>query len=230
MARARASRVNGSRRSDSVASNTRRPSSWFSMWTDAVSPGVAAFQVALVHAQERETCSSLAIPPCSTGPAVVADDVGAALAPRVLVTSATGGQPLVAVEAVVEADRVEAVAEGAQVGQQPDRPVGRRAGAPRHQRADLLVERNGGVAEVVLAAEAHEPGAARQQPAGDEVRQLAQVEVGQGDPVGELLLAHREAPVAHRAGVDRAGGPGGALTPRPLEQERPARHARRGCR
>ena len=72
--------------------------------------------------------------------------------------------------------------------------------------ADGVGERDGGVAEVVGAAEAHEPGAGLDEAAAEQPRQLVEVEVGHRDPVQQLVAADREAAVADRADVERAVG------------------------
>ena len=96
-------------------------------------------------------------------------------------------------EAVVEAHGVEAVAEGAQVGEQADRALRRAAEAFGDQRAHCVGQRHRGISEVVAAAEAHEPWARAHQTAPEQVGQLVKVDVGHRDPVAELVQAHGEA-------------------------------------
>ena len=96
--------------------------------------------------------------------------VGVALAPRRVRDLGDDGLEALAArrEAVVEAHRVEAVPERARLGEQPHRAAGVGAGAPGDERADRVGERHGRVAEVVGAAEAHEPRPARDEPAAEQ--------------------------------------------------------------
>ena len=105
-----------------------------------------------------ETWSFLSSSSLSTGPSSLAagEHVGVALSPGdVLDLGDDRLDPLAGgVEAVVEADRVEGVAEVAQAGEQADRAGGAGAGLGLDGVADALVERPRRVAEVVGAAEA----------------------------------------------------------------------------
>ena len=105
------------------------------------------------------------------------EDVGVALSPGdVLDIGDHSFHPLAgAVEAVVEADRVEGVAEVAQAGEQADRAGGARAGLGLDRVAGALVQRPRRVAHEVGAAEAGRGAAAgRPERVGVEhARQLA---------------------------------------------------------
>ncbi len=83
-------------------------------------------------------------------------------------------------------------------------PPGSRAGALRDERAHGVGERLRRVAEVVGAAEAHEPRPTRDEPPAEQAGKLVEVDVEQRQAMAELALADREAAVADRALVDRA--------------------------
>ena len=112
-----------------------------------------------------------------------------------------------AVEAVVEADRVEGVAEVAQAGEQADRAGGAGAGRGLDGVERALGERAPRVAEEVGAPE---PGrrrsAGREQREGIEhLRQLDEVEVHEEEPVAKAVLDRLEAPVPDPALVHGRG-------------------------
>ena len=65
-------------------------------------------------------------------------------------------------------------------------------------------QRHARVAQVVAAAEAQQARAPGDQPAAQQLRQLVEVEVGEGQPVAELLRGLGAA-VADRAVVEAAG-------------------------
>jgi spermidine/putrescine transport system ATP-binding protein len=107
---------------------------------------------------------------------------------------------------VVQADRVEVVAEVAQVREQPDR-------APRpHARLALdgvayrLVQRLARVAVEILPAEPADGGSARRpEPVPvEEPGQFREVDEREEDTVAELVAARAEAPVADPAGIEAA--------------------------
>ena len=136
-----------------------------------------------------------------------AQHVGVALAPRRV--GDLGDDRLQAlaraVEAVVEADGVEQVAQAAQVGQQPHRAARARAGALGDERADGVGERDLGVAEVVGAAEAHERRVRRRPQPGraDALGDRVEVEVGHEHAVAEAMVDRLQAPVPDPALVER---------------------------
>lgn len=111
-----------------------------------------------------------------------------------------------AIEAIVEADRVEHVAEVTQMGQQPDRALGALAGVRLHAVAHGLVQRNARIAQIVAAPELRQAGAPhRPQPASCEhLIQLGQIQVHQEQAMAKVQRLGHEAPVPHPAGIDRA--------------------------
>src|SRR5579875_2729294 len=108
-------------------------------------------------------------------------------------------------EAVVEADGVKAVAEGAQVGEQSHRARRSPAELVLDPLADRLIKRLRPVPEVIAAAEANQTRAAGDQPPVEEPGQLGEVDVGERDPMAEFV-ARLHAPVTDAALVDAAGG------------------------
>ena len=107
-------------------------------------------------------------------------------------------------EAVVDADRVDAVAEIAQMGQQADRALRAAAGLPFRQIAHVSIQRHAGVAEMILAAE---PGqrrsTGRPQPAALEHGfEFRQIEVDHEQVVTEFVPAREKAPVPDVAEVE----------------------------
>ena len=91
---------------------------------------------------------------------------------------------------VVEADRIEAAAEVAQVGEQAHRALRPVAGALLDQSPGGLGQRDVGVPEVVGAAEPHRRRAPRRVEgmAVEQVRELVEIEQGHEDPVAERVL------------------------------------------
>ena len=113
--------------------------------------------------------------------------------------------PAVRGEAVVEAHRVEGVAEGAEVGEEPDRP----RGAEAERGLDAIAGRVGevgGAGEVVRAAEGEEAERpAPQRPRrGEQPRQLVEVEVEEVHAIGEGVPARDVAGVGDPPRVDGA--------------------------
>ena len=112
-----------------------------------------------------------------------------------------------AIEAVVEAHRVEAMSIGPQVREHPNRAVrANAAGLALHLASHGVGERGPRIAEVVAAAKADEAGAPGDQPSAEQIRELIQVDVGQRDPMAELSAPRLEAPVANAALEDATGG------------------------
>src|SRR4051794_727980 len=155
--------------------------------------------VAMVHVHERRDMQHLLGVPLHYARAVALDHIGVALAPwsvRHLGNDCLHPLPGF-VEAVVEADGVEAVPERTQLGEDPDRPARPRTRALLDEGAHRLVERDARIAEVVGALEPDQP-AARER--------LLEVEIHERELVLELVRALREAAVADGALVDRARG------------------------
>ena len=105
---------------------------------------------------------------------------------------------------IIDADRVDAVAEVAQVGQQADRALRATAGLSFRQIAHVGVQRDLGIAEMILATE---PGqsrpAGRPQPAAPEHGlQFRQIEVGHEQVIAKLVPAWQKAPVPDMADVE----------------------------
>ena len=176
-----------------------------------------------VHPQEGGDVEALLRPRAQAGArrfrAPPVEDVAVLLAPRRVVDLGHQRFEALAVrsEAVVEAHRVEAVPEGAQVGEQPDGAVRPPAGLRRDQVADRGVEGRVRVAEMVAAVQPGEVRAAgRPQPAALEHRvQFAEVQVHEEQRVLERVGMRLEAPVPDPPRVERArpGAAGHAATP-----------------
>ena len=166
-------------------------------------PGV----VSMIHAHERRDVKRLVeLTSEHRRVALLAlDDVGVPLAPgRVRHLRDQRLHPLAArLEAVVEADGVEAVPERAQLRQQTDRALGPRAGLVLHHVTHGAVQRHRGIAQVIAAAKADQPWTPGDQSAVKQPRELVEIEVGQRQPMAELAPGV-EAPVANRALVDTA--------------------------
>ena len=103
-------------------------------------------------------------------------------------------------------------AERAQVREQAHRAVRRGARLRGDDLPHGVGERARGIAEVVRAAEAREPGARRDEPAAEQRGELVEVEVGHADPMPERVLADREAAVPHGALVECARGHAGTAS------------------
>ncbi len=120
-----------------------------------------------------------------------------------------------AIEAVVEADRVEQVPEGAQVRQHAHRPVRSLARAlldrVQHRRAQRLL----GIAEVVRASKPRRRRpAGRPQPAAvQQLRQLVEVQVAHEQPHAQLVLDRLVTAVAQPALVEGARRHAGTSCP-----------------
>ena len=100
------------------------------------------------------------------------------------------------VEHVIEADRVEAMAEVAQMGQHPDRARRSLAGCLPNPFAHRFVERHAGIAEVIRASHPRERGPpCRPQPEPVEhMLELGEVQIHHEQPVPERMRP-RLAPV-----------------------------------
>ena len=173
------------------------------MWTARRSPGLHARAVyRWSMPMNGDTCSALSK---SARPA--GQDVRVPLAPRRVRDLGDDRLDVLArpVQAVVEADRVEVVAERAELGEQPDRPA---RPEPRLLSAPCLAPR--GPAGLRPAPGSRGAGsadsrAARHEPAAEQRRQLVEVEVEQRQAVAELA-PRLGPPVADRALVDAARG------------------------
>ena len=180
------------RRSASVASNATSPSRRLSMWTARRSPGRAgARRVPVIHPHERRHVQRLVeVRPARR------EDVRVPLAPRRVRDLGDDRLDVLAgrVEAVVEADRVEAVPERAQLGEERGSapPAGRRS-AFRPRRGPRGRAGSHAGPEVVAATEAQQAGPRDGQPAAEQRRQLVEVEVEQRQPVAELASRLRSA-------------------------------------
>src|ERR1043166_8292979 len=107
------------------------------------------------------------------------------------------------VEAVIEADRVEGVAEETQMREQPDGSGRPRARAHGHEIAHGVVQRPLRVAVKVCASK---PGGRSapcrpEEEAIEEVRELCEVQIGHENPIAEGVLCRLEPAMAHGADV-----------------------------
>src|SRR5579883_146274 len=135
-------------------------------------------------------------------------DVGVPLAPRRVVDLRDDGvdpRPR-RVPAVVEAHRVEDVAERAELREDADRSRGPRARPRLDEVSHRLVERDARIAEVVGAAEPRDVRPPRgPEPAAPEHRlDLVELEVDEDDPVLEAVLHGRAPPVPDASLVEAA--------------------------
>ena len=163
-----------------------------------------------------ETCSALAELPASTAPAVSA---GVAIARCRVRARRRGARPRACssprrppppqtrrlVHAVVEADRVEAVPEAAQVREQADRPGRPHAGLVGHESRTASASGTCSSPKVVAAAEAREAGARREQAPAEQRGELVEIDVGEREPIAELVRIERR----WHAAVIRADGADG---------------------
>ncbi|MCW0417700.1 hypothetical protein NB689_003454 [Xanthomonas sacchari] len=163
------------------------------------------------HRHERRDVEALGEAPGVRG-AVTArlghrQHVGVALPPRrVGDLGHDAVQALLRVVAVVERDRIEAMAEVAQVGEHAHRAQRTLAGVLLHAVAHRFVQRLRGVAQVVAAAELGQVAPVhRPQPAPREyLLQFVQVQVQQEQRVAERQRFRRVTAMPHPAGVHRA--------------------------
>ena len=179
---------------------------------DALAGLRGAEGVGLVHAHQRGDVEALLELVTDDGTAALPSrqDVGVLLPPGDVLDVGDDRLDLLPalVEAVIEGDRVEGVAEAAQAGEEADRAGGAGAGGRRDRLPGALVERLRRVAHEVLAAEAGEGAApGREEREGIEhPRQLGQVQVHEEERIAELVLDRLEAPVADPALIGGRGG------------------------
>lgn len=133
--------------------------------------------------------------------------VGVALLPgRVGDLGNDPAQAVVTIEAVVEADRIEHMAEVAQMREQADRTVRALAGVGLHAIAHCFIQWNSWVAEIIAATELRQVGAPyRPQPTlRKHPIQFGQIQIHQKQLVAEIQRFWRKPAVPHPTGIDRA--------------------------